>query len=290
MVVNKKRKLSILTAMIVLSLSIWGLFSMFKNTDPADSAPRTIKISTGETVKSFIEQNDLQIGPWVQKGYVVDADDIADISPIIFDDNWIKLEVEDGAQSFELPPGRTLFISQTAGLIDGIAFRPFAKAKPLSEMQAFITKLLGTLEAKGWQPTSKIKIPSMPDDFDLGGKSLFADLESASGNTLQMQLQDYGAAPKQESYIIAPSTNGGSNGPSHTYVLLITIDKLKVSRTYADLILPRRIFVFGDPSKRLPLRYWIDDPDWTPEKAGMVPTTPEERANVESSKWKMPPK
>lgn len=290
MVVNIKVILSILTGMIVLSISTWGIFSMFKNTDPADSAPRTIRISTGETVRKFIEQNELQIGPWVQKGYVVDADKIADISPIIFDDNWIKLEVEDGAQSFELPPGRTLFITQRAGLIEGIAFRPFAKVNSLSEMQGFITQLLGTLEAKGWQPTSKIKIPSTPDDFDLGGKSLFADLQSASGNTLQMQLQDYGSAPKQESYIVAPSTNGGPSGPSHTYVLLITIDKSEASRTYEDLILPRRIFVFGDPSKRLPLRYWIDDPDWTPEKAGMVSTSPEERANVESSKWKMPPK
>ncbi|OLP52433.1 hypothetical protein BJF91_00055 [Allorhizobium taibaishanense] len=264
--------------------------SLFNNTDPADSAPRTIKISTGETVRKFLEQNDLQLGPWVQKGYVVDADEIADISPIIFDDNWIKLEVEDGAQSFELPPGRTLFITQSGGLIEGIAFRPFAKAKSLSELREFISQTLGMLEAKGWQPTSKIKIPSTPDDFDIAGKSLFADLRSTSGDTLQMELQDYGAAPKQESYIVAPFSHGGSNGPSHTYVLLITIDKEKVSRTYEDLILPRRIFVFGDPNKRLPLRYWIDDPDWTPEKAGMVPTDASERKTPESSKWKMPAK
>jgi hypothetical protein len=70
----------------------------------------------------------------------------------------------------------------------------------------------------------------------------------------------------------------------------VTVDRGVSDISYGDLIYPRRIFETGDVTQPLPLRFWIEDPNWTPEKAGMVPTTPEERANAESSKWKMPTK
>lgn len=263
---------------------------MFKRDDPSTGDPRLIEVGMGMTVKEFIERNHLEVGPWKQQEYVVDVDNIGDWMPIQFTDNWITLHVLDGAQSFDLPPGRTLYVSQQAGRINGVALRPFAQPRPLSEMHDYIVKLLSQLESKGWQPTLAITVPSKPEDFDSGGKSSFAELKSSSGNILQMNLRDYGLAPKQESFILKFDPTYKPAEQSRTYLLQVTVDSTEEIPSYGELIYPRRIFETGDVTKPLPLRYWIDDPVWTPEKAGMVPTTREERANAESSKWKMPPK
>ncbi|TDK31277.1 hypothetical protein E2F50_20260 [Rhizobium deserti] len=249
-----------------------------------------IEVRMGMTVREFIERNHLQVGPWKAQEYVVDANDIGDWMPIQFTDHWIALHVLDAEQSFELPPGRTLHVSQEAGRISGVALRPFAQPRLLDEMREYIVGLLTQLEAKGWQPTLAIKVPSQVEDFDAGGKSSFADMKSPSGNILQMNLRDYGLAPKQESFIFKFDPNPKPAEQSRTYLLQVTVDSTQEMRGYGDLIYPRRIFESGDVTKPLPLRYWLEDPDWTPEKAGMIPTKPEERSNAESSKWKMPPR
>lgn len=279
----------VLVCVLLIAL-FYGVKFMFQRDDPANGEPRHIEIGMGMTVREFVERNHLPTGPWEPQGYMVDANDIGDWMPIQFVDNWIALHVLDGDQSFELPPGRTLHVSQEAGRTNGMALRPFAQPRPLGEMRDYIVKLLAQLQAKGWQPTSPIKVPSRPEDFDIVGKSLFASLESPSGSILQMNLRDYGLAPKQESFILKFDPSHKPAEQSRTYLLQVTVDDMVDTPGYADLMYPRRIFETGDVTKALPLRYWIENPDWTPEKAGMVPTRPEERDNPESSKWKMPPK
>lgn len=279
--------------LVFLLLSIilfYGVHFMFERNDPSKGEPRRIEVGMGMTVKEFIERNHLEMGPWKPQQYIVDVDDIGDWMPIQFTDNWIALRLVEGEQSFELPPGRTLHVSQRAGVINGIALRPFAQPRPLNEMHDYVVELLKMLETKGWQPSSPIKVPSKPEDFDFGGKSLFAELTSSSGSILQMNLRDYGLAPKQESFILKFDPTHKPSEESRTYLLQVTVDRGVSDISYGDLIYPRRIFETGDVTQPLPLRFWIEDPDWTPEKAGMVPTTPEERANAESSKWKMPTK
>ena len=48
-------------------------------------------------------------------------------------------------------------------------------------------------------------------------------------------------------------------------------------------------FLYGDKNKEVPLRVWIEDPDWTPQEAGMIPVPPEERSKYDPTYWKMPP-
>lgn len=276
--------------LVIVVVIFGGGYLLPKSNDPSDSAPRQIDVGMQMTVKDFITRNNLSMGPREQQGYVIDVDYLTDWMPIFFDDNWITLRFIEGAQSFELPPGRTLQITQRAGRIDGLAFRPFDQPRPLNEMHDYIANLIVTLEGKGWQPTLRIKIPSKSEDFDSTGKNLFAEMQSPSGSSLQMSLRDYGLAPKQESFILSFDPTHKSADESRTYLLEVTLSSSENEISYGDLIYPRRIYELGDVKKELPLRYWINDPDWTPQKAGMVPTTPEERANSESSKWKMPPK
>ena len=280
----------ILLTLLFLFAAFYGVNYMFKRNDPAKGESRLIEIATEMTVKQFIEQNHLEMGPREPQGYVIPVDKITDTMPIQFVDNWIRLRVEDGAQSFELPPGRTLHVDQKAGRIHGLAFRPFAQPRPLPEMHDYIVSLLAMLEQKGWRPTSPTKVPSKPEDFDFNGKSLFAELVSPSGNVLQMNLRDYGMAPKQESFILNVNPAHTPAAESRTYLLQVTMDNDNGDISYSDMLYPRRIFVHGSEKKDISLRLWIDDPDWTPQKAGMVPTTPEERPHSYSSKWKMPEK
>ena len=103
-------------------------------------------------------------------------------------------------------------------------------------------------------------------------------------------MQDYGLAPSYESWIIALDPTNKPAKSTRTYLLDIDVTNFEGDLSYGDLIYPRRIFEKGEAALYLPLRYWVDDPHWTPEQAGMVLKKPEERANSESSKWKMPPK
>lgn len=261
---------------------------MLKRHDPAQDAPRKIEVGMRMTVKELIARNGLGMGPRVPQGYVIDVDKLGDVMPMYLNDNWITLHVLDGGQSFDLPPGRTLQITQKAGRVTGISFRPFAQPRPLGDMQAYVTDLIASLEKKGWQRSSSSKIPSGPEDFNSGGKSLFGAMQSPSGSELMMTLRDYGLAPKRESFILVPDPTHRPAESTKTYLLEIDVGH-GIGEVYPDLIYPRRIFENGDKNSELTLRRWIEDPDWTPEKAGMVPTTAEERAKSNASNWKMPP-
>ncbi|MBB4010688.1 hypothetical protein [Allorhizobium taibaishanense] len=261
---------------------------MFKRNDPATGEPRNIEVAMGMTIKDLIEKNRLETGLRVAQGYTVDVDKLTDVMPIFFDDNWIKFHLLAGEQSFELPPGRTLQISQRAGHVIGISFRPFAQPRPLDEMRAYAKELISLLEKKGWQPTGSSRIPVSQDDFDASGKSLFGAMKASSGSEIMMTLRDYGLGPKHESFLLLPDPNFKMAERSHTYLLEVDVYD-GVRDYYENLVYPRRIFETGDPTKALPLRQWIEYPDWTPEKAGMVPTTAKERTMPDASNWKMSP-
>lgn len=278
------------TVLIILAaIALAGAHFMFKRHDPAQDAPHKIEVGMRMTVKELIARNGLGMGARVAQGYVIDVDKLDDVMPMYLDDNWITLHVLDGGQSFDLPPGRTLQITQKAGRVTGISFRPFAQPRPLSDMQAYVTDLIASLEKKGWQRSSSSKIPSGPEDFDAGGKSLFGAMRSPSGSELMMTLRDYGLAPKRESFILFPDPTHRPAESTQTYLLEIDVSD-GISSGYGDFIYPRRIFETGDKNQALPMRRWIEDPDWTPEKAGMVPATAEERTKSDTSNWKMPPK
>jgi hypothetical protein len=281
------RRLCIGVTLLLLATAAWVGFTMVRS-DPSLKPPKTLVIATRMTVRNFIEVNGLSVGPRIEHGFVIDADKIGDWEPLIFDDHWIALDIRDGEQSFTLPPGRALIASQLVGHITGFALRPFAQPRPLEELHAYILGLLRELEDKGWQPALKIRVPEKPEDFDFSGTNYFAELTSASGNLLQMNLTDYGLAPKQESFILNFNRFTKPSKASHSYLLQITVDMAE-NPGYSQLIYPRRLFVNGSKSKEVPLKDWINDPDWTPQKAGMVESSPEERAKPDSSDWVMPP-
>ncbi|WP_284776455.1 hypothetical protein [Agrobacterium sp. lyk4-40-TYG-31] len=279
------KKISFIIFAVLVLFSGWQL--MFKRDDPAQNPPRVIEVGMGMTVKNFIERNRLEMGKRVPQGYGIDVDKLTDVMPIFFDDNWIALRFLDGAQSFNLPPGRTLQVSQRAGRVIGISFRPFAQPRPLKDMIIYVNELLGTLEKEGWKPTSPSTPPANADDFDSAGKNIFAEMVATSGSKLQMTLRDYGLAPRHESFILLPDPTYKPAESSRTYLLEVDVMDYD-GRVYEELIYPRRLFETSDLDKAIPLRRWIENPDWFPEKAGMVPTSSEERAQPDFSNWKMP--
>jgi hypothetical protein len=253
--------------------------------DPADEVPKSIRIAIGMTVRDFIAQNGLTIGEREPHGFAIAADRILDWMPIIFDDHWIEFTASDGEQSFTLPPGRTLHVSQTAGRIEGLAFRPFAFPQPLNDVLAYVDTLTAHLRADGWQPTGSVETPRTVADFDSNGKALFGEHTSRNGAVLQMNIRDYGLAPRSESWIIDPFAPRREE--TRTYLLQITLDQ-KDTPGYDELIYPRRIYENGDKNADLPLRVWIEDPDWSPAAAGMVPVPPDRRPRYDWSGWEMP--
>jgi hypothetical protein len=286
-----KTKWQRVAILFVTAILLIGITMFDFSSDPSSRSPKIITIAPRMTMKDFIAINDLSVGPRIKHGFAINADKIDDVSPIFFDDHWIKLEVRDDEYSFTLPPGRTLFIRQEAGRIIGFAFRPFAQPQPLEEIRTYIITLLENLEAKGWKPSHDIKVPEEPEDLGFSGENLFANLNSASGNSIQLYLTDYGLAPKSESFILALNPSANPAEASHTYLLQVTVNDADIARVmsfYGNLVEPRRIFVNGSRNEALPLRAWIDDPDWTPQQAGMVEVPAEERTKIDPLFWKIP--
>ncbi len=243
-----------LKVFLIIAVAVYPINLVFKRNDPAEGEPRFIDIDLRMSVKDFIEHNGLGIGPWVPQGYALDADEILDVSPLFFQDNWISLRVLDGDRSFELPPGRTLSIGQNAGRIFDFYFRPFAQPKPMDEIRPYLVDLVALLESKGWRPTLPVNIPSKLEDFDSGGKIIFAEMVSPSGNTLQLDLRDYGLAPRYESFILVLDPFHQPAKSSNTYLLGVSVSNYEDSLSYSDLIYPRRIFEKGHSSEALSLR------------------------------------
>lgn len=283
----------LIAATVVAFLVIVG-YRTVTTKDPATAAPKPITISIGQTVRDFISQNDLKIGARGKHDFSVDAQKFEDTSPIIYDDHWLSVRYADGPYSVNLPAGRTLIVSQIAGRVTGFAANLFDQPLPLDEMRRRVRGLIADLVAKGWSSKGDITIPESPTDLDrLTGRKIIAQLDAASFGRpgLDVTISDLGQVPKAESYILSFNPFSKPAAPSGRYVVQISIRGTAVDDLdYRQAVYPRRIFVNGDKNAALPLQAWIDDPDWTPQKAGMVEATPEQRAKPDSPFWVMPAK
>ena len=263
--------------------------------DPSKSSPREMVISLGETVRDFMQSNDLS----AEKGrvdvpdtnhYAVAVDVIADTGPIVFGDHWIHLTVKEGDKTYDLPAGRTLFIDQEAGRIKSFSFTPFAKALPLDQTNRQVKEVLDGFLAKGWKPkvanSMTFALTDQDSDFAQRGEKIYAQLKDDAGNLLNATVANLAAAQSQPSYLVAPPPERPAHDPPIYVVRLGLYWARRNDLSYGDLIFPRRLFVNGDKDKVLRLRPWMEDPDWTPQQHGMI----DQGGQGESKRWSVPRK
>lgn len=263
--------------------------------DPSNSPPRPTKISLGQTVRDFLRANEIpaEVGRKNtpdKNHYAVAVDVVGDTDPIIFGDHWIRLTFEDGQQGLELPPGRTLFIDQEAGRIKSFSFTLFDQPHPLEETNRLSKALMDGFLAEGWAPRTAnsmtFALTDWDEDFQRGGEKIYAQLKDRDGNLLNFTVADLAKAPSNPSYLFAPAL---PRPQRDVPVYVIRIGLYWAHRndlSYGDLIYPRRLFVQGNTDKPLPLRVWVDDPDWTPQKHGMTDLG----GTGENRRWSLPQK
>lgn len=269
--------LSVAAAILVAGVAFY-LYRKLPPKDPSHFAPRKISISLGQTVRDFIQTNNLTI----EKGrtetsdtnnYAIAVDVIADTSPIIFGDHWIQPQVQVGTQHFELPSCRTLFIDQVAGRIYSFTFTPFEKAHPLDETNRLVKQLIDSFLKKGWTLKMAAGPSFTPTNEDKSFKAqdekIYAKLNDRDGNLITVTSADLASVPAQESYILAPTGRRPVHDPPVYVISLGFYWSRRNELSYGDLIYPRRIFVNGNKNQGLRLRAWVEDPDWIPEKHGM---------------------
>ena len=263
--------------------------------DPSKLPPRKLQIALGQTVRDFMQTNGLlaQSGRSAMpdvNSYAVALDVIADTSPIIFGDHWIALALKVGAQIFELPAGRTLFIDQEAGRIKGFSLTPFQKALPLMETNQMVKPLLDQFLAKGWIPkianSLTFALTDDDPDFARSGEKIYGQLKDGEGNLMNVTVSNLASVASQSAYILAPSAGRPVHQPPVYVIRLGFYWAHDGDLSYGDLVYPRRIFVNGNKNQALRLRPWVEDPDWTPEKHGMV----DQGGTGESRRWLLPRK
>ena len=266
-------------AAAAVAASAFHFFDLTAMDDPSKHPPRRLQISLGETVRDFMQVNHLpaEVGHTDtpdKNRYSVAVDVIADTGPVVFWDNWIIPAITIGTQHFELPPGRTLFIDQEAGRIKSFSFTPGAKALPLQETNRLVKPMLDWFLANGWKPevpnSVTLGLTDQDPDFARSSGKIYAQLMDDSRNQLSVTVTNLASVPSQPSYIIAPSPARPKHDPPVYVVRVGFYWAHRNDLSYGDLIFPRRIFVNGDKNNFLRLRPWVEDPDWTPEKHGMV--------------------
>lgn len=288
-------KLGAAALLAALSISIVVFIRIHTMDNPSHSPPRPIKISLGQTVRDFLRANEIPAEAGRKNTpdknhYAVAVDVVADTDPIIFGDHWIRLTFENGLQGFELPPGRTLFIDQEAGRIKSFSFTPFDQPHPLEETNRLSKQLMDSFLAKGWVPRTAnsmtFALTDRDEDFQRGGEKIYAQLKDHNGNLLNFTVADLAKAPSNPSYLLAPAPLRPQRDVP-VYVIRIGLYWAhRNNLSYGDLIYPRRLFVQGTTDKPLPLRAWVDDPDWTPQKHGMIDLG----GTGESKRWSLPQK
>ena len=262
--------------------------------DPSKLPPRQIHISPGQTVRDFMQINHLpaeagRVDIPDRNHYAVAVDVIADTGPVVFGDHWIALVVTIGTQRFELPPGRTLFIDQEAGRIKSFSLTPGAKALPLQETNRLVKPMLDWFLSAGWTPkvanSLTFALSDGDADFKRSGEKIYAQLKDGEGNLVNVTVSNLAMLPSQPSYILAPTPERPAHEPPVYLIRLGFYWAHRNDLSYGDLVFPRRQFVNGSKDKALRLRAWVEEPDWTPRKHGMVDLG----GTGDSRRWGMPP-
>ena len=284
-----------LALVATLAVTVLYFFRSPAMDDPSKLPPRKMQIALGQTVRDFMQTNGLPAesgrtdAPDVNN-YSVAVDVISDTSPIIFGDHWIALAFKVGPQIFELPAGRTLFIDQVAGRILSFSFTPYLKAQPLNETNRLVKPLLDWFLAVGWTPevanSLTFALTDEDADFTRSGEKIYGQLKDGEGNLLNVTVTNLASAPIQPAYILAPPPERPVHIPPVYIIRLGLYWAHRNDSSYGDLIYPRRLFVNGNKNQRLRLRPWVQDPDWTPEKHGMV----DQGGTGESRRWLLPRK
>jgi len=251
-------------------------------TDRLSAPPQKIKIRLGESVKDFIRVNG---APSNYGGQPIDFDRIQDeyLPPLWFQDKWIQLVYEDPKYGFELPAGKTLTIRQTLGTIEHFQFTPFADAMPFEETDARVRQIIDMLLDIGWRPRGKLHLPKDENDEETRkARNIYAQLKNDDGNELEITVLNLAAFPYVSTSVLEKDAQMGRTRIARYMIEVGLYRKSDLTRdTYRDLLYPRRLFVNGDRKKPLSLRVWVDDPDWTPKRAGMI---------KRGTDWSMPQK
>ena len=277
----------------ILAATAFHFFRSASMDDPSKYPPRPMQISLGQTVRDFMQVNGLsaergRVDTPDRNNYGVALDVISDTGPIVFGDHWIAPRVTIGKQQFELPPGRTLFIDQEAGRIKSFSFTPNAKAQPLQETNRLVKPMVDWFLATGWTPkvanSLTFALTDEDVDFKRSGEKIYAQLKDGEGNLVNLTVSNLASMPSQPAYILAPSPERPPHVPPVYLIRLGFYWAHRNDLSYGDLIFPRRLFVNGDKDKILRLRSWVDDPDWTPQKHGMVSLG----GTGEARRWSVP--
>lgn len=263
--------------------------------DPSKLPPRKLQIALGQTVRDFMQTNGLpaQSGRSAMpdvNNYAVALDVIADTSPIIFGDHWIALAFKVGPQIFELPSGRTLFIDQEAGRIKSFSLTPYQRALPLMQTNQLVKPLLDQFLAQGWTPkvanSLTFALTDGDADFARSGQKIYGQLRDSEGNLMNLTVTNLASVASQPAYILAPSHQRPVHQPPVYVIRLGFYWAHDGDLSYGDLVYPRRIFVNGNRNQPLSLRPWVEDPEWTPGKHGMI----DQGGSGEGRRWVMPGK
>ncbi len=261
--------------------------------DPSKLPPRQIQISPGQTVRHFMQVNHLpaaagRVDTPDRNNYALALDVIADTDPIIFGDHWIAPVVVIGAQRFELPAGRILFVDQEAGRIKSFSFTLNAQALPLQQTNRQVKPMLDWFLTAGWTPevANSLTFALSDDDADFkrSGEKIYAQIKDGQGNLLSVTVSNLASMPSLPSYIFAPAPQRPAHDPPVYVIELGFFWAHRNDLSYGDLIYPRRLFVNGNKDKVLRLRAWVDDPEWTPHQHGMIDLG----GTGEARRWSLP--
>ena len=260
------RQLVIGLLAVGLLIGVYRGYSAYRH---AQREPLYLTTFVGDTMAAFSERNGLPREDFTEKQDTSAHYRQAAVSRWE-DPTKIVLTYLAGDCSVTLPAGRKFSARYMAGYINNVFMMLPLEPMRLREARRVTHGLVRQLEAAGW--TRKLyNSPIKRTDFTNGRKRvgrwhLCGDPEIVA----HLMLRDYHDMPPGS--LIPPAILGGSPPEDAPLELLLkvgigftvsyTTERYKMWKALLDA---RRRAVHGDADKALPLKVWLDDPDWRPD-------------------------
>lgn len=201
------------------------------------------------------------------------------------------VEVTIGGEdcTFSLPSAHTLFISQRAGHIQSLGFVRFEEPYlALADAAGQAQQLQERFKQAGWSEhvwhgydrivKDHRSLEYSKEANPFGKKTIGIWYNDACKQPLRVYLEMKVMDWKPVAIATPPAIlSWGSSKDKrphrpmyYLYMGVYSNLPFKQRPEYSeDFLHPRRVFVNGNCDGELPLSLWLDDPDWTPQKAGM---------------------
>ncbi len=283
------RKLWLSIGIAVLAIGAGLYFAIPAQQDETniiEEGVRDIRMNIGQSIGELIQQKQFRL-----EEFDPDLDDDHFLLLFILGQTpglkqQISLTIGPEPCAVTLPGAHIIGFGQRAGILRSASAARLEKPQlTFAQVMDQIVRIRAEFKAKGWKQLNEEK-PEPTSGDELVGRFFRGEHEKPrvqvnkwqhcvnSDVKMRVDIKRHNFGPKAAMtppVLLSPGLPEDQIPKKPYFYLSISISNSKVSlfNYFGQLINPRRIFENGSIKEEVPLRHWIEDPDWRPKDHGM---------------------